>query len=90
MLRGTRTFLHFPASTAWRRFLLPAFFCRRSAMNEADFPSINLDELRLVPDWMREGAPSPSKQYAGHTGPSDRELRPDSRGPRPGSGWRRT
>ena len=55
-------------------------------MNEADFPSINLDELRLVPDWMREGAPAPSKQYASHQGPSDQETRPFSRGPRPGQG----
>ncbi len=55
-------------------------------MNDADFPSINLDELRLVPDWMREGTPAPSKQYASHEGPSDRDLRPSSRGPRPGQG----
>ena len=53
-------------------------------MNEADFPSINLDELRLVPDWLREGAPSPSKQYAAHEGPNERDERPFSRGPRPG------
>ena len=58
----------------------------RPAMNEADFPSINLDELRLVPDWLREGAPSPSKQYAAHEGPSERDERPFSRGPRPGGG----
>ena len=55
-------------------------------MNEADFPSINLEELRLVPDWLREGAPSPSKQYASHEGPSERDERPFSRGPRPGGG----
>lgn len=55
-------------------------------MNEADFPSINLDELRLVPDWMREGTPTPSKQYASHDGPSDYDSRPSSRGPRQGQG----
>ena len=55
-------------------------------MNEADFPSINLDELRLVPDWLREGTTPPSKQYAGHEGPSDREMRPMSRGPQQGQG----
>jgi hypothetical protein len=40
-------------------------------MNEAESPSINLDELRLMPDWLREESPPPSKQYAGHDGPPD-------------------
>ena len=40
-------------------------------MNEADSPSINLDELRLVPDWLKEEALPPSKQYASHDGRSD-------------------
>ena len=55
-------------------------------MNEANSTSINLDELRLVPDWLRENAPSPSQQYAGHSGPTEREMRPDARGPRTGQG----
>ncbi len=52
-------------------------------MNEADLPSINLDELRLVPDWLREDAPNPSKQYAGFDRPIETDY-PDRRGARPG------
>lgn len=37
-------------------------------MNEAESPSINLDELRLLPAWLREEGPPPSQQYAGHEG----------------------
>ena len=55
-------------------------------MNEADSPSFNLDELRLVPDWMREDAPSPSKQYAGHDYPAGDEGRTSQRGARQGPG----
>ena len=62
-------------------------------MNEADPPPINLDELRLLPDWLREEGPPPSKQYAAHDGAdagdpgARRGSRPggfgrDSRGPR--------
>jgi hypothetical protein len=46
-------------------------------MNEAEFPSINLDELRLLPNWLREEGPPPSKQYAGHAG--ETEQRPGDR-----------
>ena len=48
-------------------------------MNEVEFPSINLDELRLLPDWLREEGPPPSKQYAGHEGAPD-ERSGDRRG----------
>jgi hypothetical protein len=50
-------------------------------MNEAEFPSINLDELRLLPDWLREEGSPPSKQYAGHEGQAD-ERPGDRRGGR--------
>jgi hypothetical protein len=40
-------------------------------MNEAETPSINLDELRLLPAWLREEGPPPSQQYAGHPGDAD-------------------
>jgi hypothetical protein len=65
------------------------------SMNEADSPSINLDELRLLPDWLREEALPPSKQYAGHDGRNDERGgsgdrrgggRPPFGGPRGGSG----
>ena len=53
-------------------------------MNEADPSPINLDELRLVPDWLREDASPPSKQYAAHDYPLG-EDRPGRReGGRPG------
>jgi hypothetical protein len=50
-------------------------------MNEAETPSINLDELRLLPDWLRDEGPPPSKQYAGHAGQPD-ERPGDRRGGR--------
>ena len=53
---------------------VPPFFPARGlsiSMNEADSPSINLDELRLLPDWLREEALPPSKQYAAHDGRGD-------------------
>ncbi len=40
-------------------------------MNEADPSPINLDELRLLPDWLREEGPAPSKQYASHDYPTE-------------------
>ena len=53
-------------------------------MNEPDPSPINLDELRLLPDWLREEGPAPSKQYASHDYPTeDRQSR--GRGDRPGS-----
>ncbi len=48
-------------------------------MNEADPAPINLDELRMLPDWLREDAPPPSKQYAAHNYPVGDETR-DRRG----------
>ena len=54
-------------------------------MNEADLPSINLDELRLVPDWLREDAPAPSKQYASYDRPIEYDDQ-NRRRPRPGGG----
>ena len=51
-------------------------------MNEADPSPINLDELRMLPDWLREDAPTPSKQYATHDYPLGDVL--DRRGGRPG------
>ena len=51
-------------------------------MNEADPSPINLDELRLLPDWLREEGPPPSKQYAGHEGGGDDYG--SRRGSRPG------
>ena len=55
---------------------------RPSVMNEADPSPINLDELRMLPDWLREEAPAPSKQYAAHDYPLGDS--PDRRGGRPG------
>ena len=67
-------------------------------MNDPDPSPINLDELRLLPDWLREEGPAPSKQYASHdyptaerSGRGGRDNRSggfgrDSRGPRSGSG----
>ncbi len=53
-------------------------------MNDSDPSPINLDELRLLPDWLREEGPAPSKQYASHDYPT--EDRPGrGRGDRPGS-----
>ena len=52
-------------------------------MNEAEPSPINLDELRMLPDWLREDAPAPSKQYAGHDYPLGGDS-PDRRGGRPG------
>ena len=52
-------------------------------MNEADPSPINLDELRMLPDWLREEAPAPSKQYASHDYPLGDA--PDRRGGRPGN-----
>ncbi len=40
-------------------------------MNEPDPSPINLDELRLLPDWLREEGPAPSKQYASHDYPTE-------------------
>ena len=54
-------------------------------MNDADLPSINLDELRLVPDWLRENTPPPSKQYASYDRPIDDDEQTRRR-PRPGGG----
>ena len=52
-------------------------------MNEADPSPINLDELRLLPDWLREEGPPPSKQYAAHQGGDAEDFGP-RRGPRTG------
>ena len=52
-------------------------------MNEAEPSPINLDELRMLPDWLREDAPAPSKQYAGHDYPLGGDS-PDRRGGRSG------
>ncbi len=57
-------------------------------MNEPDPSPINLDELRLLPDWLREEGPAPSKQYASHDYPTEersgrgRENRPGGFGGR--------
>ena len=40
-------------------------------MNDSDPSPINLDELRLLPDWLREEGPAPSKQYASHDYPTE-------------------
>lgn len=55
-------------------------------MNEAEPSPINLDELRMVPDWLREDAPASSKQYAAHDYPvdDDRSARRGPPGSRPG------
>ena len=53
-------------------------------MNEADPSPINLDELRLLPDWLREEGPAPSKQYASHDYPAE-ERGGRGRDSRPGS-----
>ena len=37
-------------------------------MNDADPAPFNLDDLRLLPDWLRHEGPPPSKQYASHDG----------------------
>ena len=50
-------------------------------MNEADPSPINLDELKMMPAWLREDSPAPSKQYAGHDYPSVND-RLDRRGGR--------
>jgi hypothetical protein len=52
-------------------------------MNEAESPTINLDELRLLPAWLREEGPPPSQQYAGHPGQAE-----DRGGDRRGGGNR--
>ena len=52
-------------------------------MKDADLPSINLDELRLVPDWLKENPPAPSKQYASYDRPIEADDQ-NRRGPRPG------
>lgn len=52
-------------------------------MNEADPSPINLDELRLLPDWLREEGPPPSKQYASHEGARAEDYE-GRRGNRPG------
>ena len=55
-----------------------------SSMNEADPSPINLDELRLLPAWLREEGPPPSKQYATHEGGAADEAGPRRGGSRPG------
>ncbi len=40
-------------------------------MNDPDPSPINLDELRLLPDWLREEGPAPSQQYASHDYPTE-------------------
>ena len=52
-------------------------------MNEAEPSPINLDELRMLPDWLREDAPPASKQYAGHDYPPLGDVS-DRRGGRSG------
>ena len=52
---------------------------RLSVMNEADPSPINLDELRLLPDWLREEGPAPSKQYASHDYPTEERRGRDNR-----------
>jgi hypothetical protein len=52
-------------------------------MNEAESPTINLDELRLLPAWLREEGPPPAQQYAGHPGQAE-----DRAGDRRGGGNR--
>ncbi len=57
-------------------------------MNEADPAPINLDELRLLPNWLREEGPPPSKQYASHEGATADDYG-TRRGPRPGGSFNR-
>ncbi len=53
-------------------------------MNEADPSPINLDELRLLPDWLREEGAPPSKRYASHEGSAGDESRARRGSSRPG------
>ena len=57
-------------------------------MNEADPAPINLDELRLLPNWLREEGPPPSKQYASHEGATADDYG-TRRGPRTGGSFNR-
>ena len=64
----------------------PCSDLRPRVMNEADPSPINLDELRMLPDWLREDAPPPSQQYASHNYPTDdRGQRRDDRRSGPGN-----
>ena len=44
---------------------------RLCVMNDSDSSPINLDELRLLPDWLRDEGLAPSKQYASHDYPTE-------------------
>lgn len=51
-------------------------------MNDSDPSPINLDELRLLPAWLREGEAEPANRYASHNYPleGERERRGGSGG----------
>lgn len=55
-------------------------------MNDSDPLPINLDELRLLPAWLREGEAEPADRYASHNYPLEGER--ERRGG-PGGGGRR-
>lgn len=42
-------------------------------MNDSDSAPINLDELRLLPAWLREGEAEPANRYASHNYPLEGE-----------------
>lgn len=70
MLRLSRTLLFSlpPRRPLRRSSSLPVPF-----MNDSDPSPINLDELRLLPAWLREGEAEPANRYASHNYPLEGE-----------------
>ena len=56
-------------------------------MNDPESSPINLDELRLMPAWLREGDAAPAERYASHNYPLEGER--ENRRGGPGGGGRR-
>lgn len=57
-------------------------------MNDSDPSPINLDELRLLPAWLREGEAEPANRYASHNYPLEGERERRSGGSSGGGGRR--